>query len=607
LENEYQIDLRATDKLGNVLRSDNAWRGIIDTVAPRMAVDAAKGPPWFNATLGRTMFDLSLRCGAVDRYIKEDTFQCPAGGAPVRTIDNDPNLQALFPDRTIVSGLSNSASYPYDDPNVGVVFTSCDGYGHCNQVIARPGACYWIENAATGYVLDINGANPAQGTQVIVWPKNVPTSNNQLWQLNGDGSIQSKLNGYVLDINGANTAPGTKVIMWPKNTPVSSNQYWDRMLQGQGAIPIGGDITIMSRLQNFVLDTQNASTALGTPVVVQPQANPIPSNQRWRLVQAPAASCGSATVAVANTVTAATVNEATATNAAPTVIVLTPGEGNTVDARGNVQMSVAAQADQRLKELIFLLDNTPVKTITFAQSAAVTRTVQTVAITVATAGRHTLTARATDWSGAQSAMATVAFVADRQPPTVSLAQTVVTKADSYGAQSNILRFRGAANDDVKLVAVQLKVGDQPYANATVNNVQWRIAYPVLDPEGKQLAVKVRALDAAGNVTEISQTLGTDLSAADAPDTTLGEKPADPSSSTSANFSFTGSATAVAFECQLDDAPAVPCTSPWALSDLSNGSHTFKVTAVNDQGFPDLTPASHTWTVNVTALATTLTA
>jgi hypothetical protein len=612
LENEYQIDLRATDKLGNVLRSDNAWRGIIDTVAPRMAVDAAKGPPWFNATLGRTMFDLSLRCGAVDRYIKEDTFQCPAGGAPVRTIDNDPNLQALFPDRTIVSGLSNSASYPYDDPNVGVVFTSCDGYGHCNQVIARPGACYWIENAATGYVLDINGANPAQGTQVIVWPKNVPTSNNQLWQLNGDGSIQSKLNGYVLDINGANTAPGTKVIMWPKNTPVSSNQYWDRMLQGQGAIPIGGDITIMSRLQNFVLDTQNASTALGTPVVVQPQANPIPSNQRWRLVQAPAASCGSATVAVANTVTAATVNEATATNAAPTVIVLTPGEGNTVDARGNVQMSVAAQADQRLKELIFLLDNTPVKTITFAQSAAVTRTVQTVAITVATAGRHTLTARATDWSGAQSAMATVAFVADRQPPTVSLAQTVVTKADSYGAQSNILRFRGAANDDVKLVAVQLKVGDQPYANASFGGTasasgNWRIAYPVSDPEGKQLAVKVRALDAAGNVTEISQILGTDLSAADAPDTTLGEKPADPSSSTSANFSFTGSATAVAFECQLDDAPAVPCTSPWALSDLSNGSHTFKVTAVNDQGFPDLTPASHTWTVNVTALATTLTA
>ena len=612
LENEYQIDLRATDKLGNVLRSDNAWRGIIDTVAPRMAVDAAKGPPWFNATLGRTMFDLSVSCGAVDRYLKEDTFQCPAGGAPVRTITSDPNLQALFPDRTILTGLGNSATYPWDDPNVGVVFTACDGYGHCNQVIARPGACYWIENAATGYVLDINGGNSAQGTQVIVWPKNVPTSNNQLWQLNGDGSIQSKLNGYVLDINGGNLAPGTKVIMWPKNSPVSNNQYWDRMLQGQGAIPIGGDITIMSRQQNFVLDTQNASPAQGTPVVVQPQANPIPNNQRWRLVQAPAASCGSATVAASSRpegarslAAGAELVEAAAPNAAPTVTILTPGAGNTVDARGNVQVSAALQTSQPLKELVILLDNTPVQTIAFAQRDAITNTLQTVAVTVATAGPHTLAARATDWSGAQSVLTTVDFLADRQPPTVSLAQTVVTKADSYGAQSNILRFRGAANDDVKLVAVQLKVGDQSYADAIVNNGQWRTAYPVLDPEGKQLVVNVRALDAAGNVTEISRTLGTDLSVVDAPDTTLGEKPADPNSSTSAIFSFTGSATAVAFECQVDDTPAVPCASPWTVNDLSNGSHTVKVAALNAEGFADLTPASHTWTVNVTTLATTL--
>ena len=202
-------------------------------------------------------------------------------------------------------------------------------------------------------------------------------------------------------------------------------------------------------------------------------------------------------------------------------------------------------------------------------------------------------------------MTTVTFVADRQPPTVSLAQTVLSKEDSYGAQSNVLRFRGAASDDTTLVAVQIKVGDQPYADATFGNGQWRTAYAVVDPEGKQLAVKVRALDAAGNISEISQTLGSDLSVVDAPDTTLTEKPADPSS-TSASFSFTGSATSVAFECQLDDAPAVPCASPWTVNDLSNGSHTVKVAALNSQGFADLSPASHTWTVNVTTLATTLT-
>ena len=287
--------------------------------------------------------------------------------------------------------------------------------------------------------------------------------------------------------------------------------------------------------------------------------------------------------------------------------ILAPTAGSIVNSTGAVPVSVAAKADQPLKEIVLLLDGIPVSTVSFAQHEGVKQTVQTAAVTVNSAGTHTISARSTDWNGGQSQATTVRFVVDRQAPVVALGNSQLTKADSYGAQSNILRFRGTASDDAELVAVQVKVGDQPYADASFGGGQWRIAYPVNDPEGKQLAVKVRARDAAGNVTELSQTLGTDLSVADAPDTTLGNKPTDPSNSTGASFTFTGSATAVAFECQLDDAPAVPCSSPWPVSDLSNGSHTFKVATLNAGGFPDLTPASHSWTVNVTTLATTLTA
>ncbi|MCB0139602.1 MAG: hypothetical protein KDE50_06795, partial [Caldilineaceae bacterium] len=106
---------------------------------------------------------------------------------------------------------------------------------------------------------------------------------------------------------------------------------------------------------------------------------------------------------------------------------------------------------------------------------------------------------------------------------------------------------------------------------------------------------------------ISETLDTDLVGGAAVDTTLTETPASTTNSTSASFRFTGNADAVAFECRLDDAAAVPCASPWMLTDLSNGSHTFTVAALNSQGTPDLTPASYSWTVNVTTLATTLTA
>ncbi|MCE7989828.1 MAG: hypothetical protein DYG89_52445, partial [Caldilinea sp. CFX5] len=318
------------------------------------------------------------------------------------------------------------------------------------------------------------------------------------------------------------------------------------------------------------------------------------------------ATAASVVAAASRTVDGGTVSSA-AVAAVTQPVILAPTQGSVVNSTGNVQVSVAARADQPLKELVILLDNAPVKTISFAQSEGVKQTVQTAAVAVATAGSHTVTARATDWSGAQQTSVVVSFVADRQAPVVALSNSQLTKEDSYGAQTNILRFRGTASDDTGLTAVQLKVGDGAYADATFDGSAWQIAYPVTDPEGKQLAVKVRASDAAGNITEISQTLGTDLSVADAPDTTLGDKPTDPSSSTSASFTFTGSATAVAFECQLDDAPSVPCTSPWPLTDLSNGSHTVKVAALNAEGFADLTPASHTWNVNVTTLATTLTA
>ena len=85
-----------------------------------------------------------------------------------------------------------------------------------------------------------------------------------------------------------------------------------------------------------------------------------------------------------------------------------------------------------------------------------------------------------------------------------------------------------------------------------------------------------------------------------------DKPTDPNASTTARFGFTGSATAVAFACQIDDGNFAPCTSPWTLTDLSNGSHIFNVHAINSQGFEDLTPANYTWNVSVTTLATTLT-
>ena len=89
---------------------------------------------------------------------------------------------------------------------------------------------------------------------------------------------------------------------------------------------------------------------------------------------------------------------------------------------------------------------------------------------------------------------------------------------------------------------------------------------------------------------------------DPPDTTITDSPSNPSSSTSASFSFTGSDNieVVGFDCSLDNSTFTSCSSPMTYSGLSEGSHTFQVRAKDDAGNVDPTPASFTWAVDTTS-------
>jgi Tfp pilus assembly protein FimT len=87
-----------------------------------------------------------------------------------------------------------------------------------------------------------------------------------------------------------------------------------------------------------------------------------------------------------------------------------------------------------------------------------------------------------------------------------------------------------------------------------------------------------------------------------PDTTITSGPPDPSTSSSASFSFTGTddvtpTTSLTFDCQLDAETIAACTSPKSYSGLSDGSHTFQVRARDAAANVDPTPAYQTWQVN----------
>ncbi len=107
---------------------------------------------------------------------------------------------------------------------------------------------------------------------------------------------------------------------------------------------------------------------------------------------------------------------------------------------------------------------------------------------------------------------------------------------------------------------------------------------------------VRAIDAAGNIdaTPASRTWTVD---ATPPDTTITGGPPE-SSTTASTVSFTFSSEAGAtFQCQVDGGSFTGCTSPYTITSLTNGSHTFRVRAIDAVGNIDPTPATRTWTVD----------
>ena len=87
-----------------------------------------------------------------------------------------------------------------------------------------------------------------------------------------------------------------------------------------------------------------------------------------------------------------------------------------------------------------------------------------------------------------------------------------------------------------------------------------------------------------------------------PDTSIDSHPSDPTNSTSASFSFSGTDDTsdpgdLMFECSLDGASFAGCTSPQVYTNLDDGSHTFLVRAIDEAGNVDQTPASFTWLVD----------
>ncbi len=198
-------------------------------------------------------------------------------------------------------------------------------------------------------------------------------------------------------------------------------------------------------------------------------------------------------------------------------------------------------------------------------------------------GVHTFAVSATDAAGhADPTPATLSWVVDPTPPDTTITSQPPISTRETSAQFTFTSEAGST--------FECSLDESPFKACTSPKDYTQLL------ESDHF-FQVRARDAAGNVdpTPASHAWTVDLTA---PDTTLVQRPADPSYTASATFSFTSSESPSTFECRLDTAPLfAPCPSPMAYTGLTEGRHTFQVRAVDAAGNTDATPASFSWIVN----------
>lgn len=150
------------------------------------------------------------------------------------------------------------------------------------------------------------------------------------------------------------------------------------------------------------------------------------------------------------------------------------------------------------------------------------------------------------------------------------------------------------------------------ANGDAGSVQSGIAScttPVnLTSETGGIPVSGTCTDAAGNTSDPASVMVKIDKTAPETNITSGPESGSFSNSTAATFVFGGSdnlSQIERFECQIDGGGYGTCASPQAYSGLLEGPHTFEVRAIDYAGNVDGSPASRTWTVDLTPPSVTI--
>jgi hypothetical protein len=88
----------------------------------------------------------------------------------------------------------------------------------------------------------------------------------------------------------------------------------------------------------------------------------------------------------------------------------------------------------------------------------------------------------------------------------------------------------------------------------------------------------------------------------APETTVDSGPAGPTNDSTPTFAFSSSEPGSTFQCRIDAASFSACSSPLTTAPLADGPHSFEVRAIDKAANTDQSPASRSFSVDITAPA-----
>jgi hypothetical protein len=206
-------------------------------------------------------------------------------------------------------------------------------------------------------------------------------------------------------------------------------------------------------------------------------------------------------------------------------------------------------------------------------------------------GSHTFQVRGVNGSGPDPTPASFTWKVDTVAPSATIDSHPVdpspgkTAAFTFHANETGAKFecslaKGAAADSFSTCA-----SGQKYSNLADG------AY----------TFKVRATDLATNQqptpTAFSWQVDNSLADLTPPETTLDSRPPDPSTATTASFTYHSNESGSSFECALDSAAFAPCPAAGiTYSGLAAGPHGFQVRAIDPSENTDPSPAGYSFNV-----------